>query len=285
MHKISSMNQYSILKFGAHKGKQVGEIFLYDPGYIDWLLRETKEVYLTDIEELKLLKCLEIPATWDSIIASVALERKMLSPINLYNRFEFSDVKYSGKYRYNFTQVALSNHTIKAVQHNEKIIPYTEIDYNNKLILLNFFAGEAILKTEMTYVGSDSTKFGIIYHKFIFSNTDGVINFLPKVKSCLIGISDLKDFGPLKGTKVILYTDNDNIVLDIDEDDIDEIPGVISGTEFLDGKDYPKNLYDSEDNDDDYENNRDQGFSSSDSYSDKDVIRDAFDGDEMAYYI
>lgn len=105
----ASSNQLSLqdkFTFGQYKGISVGLVYLLNPSYFDWLIKETDK-YLIDIEDAMNLKVIDV-FNW-------SYQPVMGDVVEDYNKvFSFEELIYAGFKTYTISEDAIEKNRTKA---------------------------------------------------------------------------------------------------------------------------------------------------------------------------
>lgn len=189
------MNQYDTFTFGQHRGIEIGVVYLFDSDYIDWALRITSHFFLTDLEELRKIKCLQILNYDESLTVGFA-GRNLVFNDYVPLKFTYVDLKYTGIYQYQFSQEAIEKNEIKLKRFGDQRSKYVDIDYNDKVIFVQLLKNGYNLfrKVAVKYTGVFHTRAGFDYHRFTFNNLKNTLNIFPPVEYCHLGLFELEGF-------------------------------------------------------------------------------------------
>ncbi len=102
------MNALDIMPFGRNKGYQIGMVYLFDPGYINWALAETDKFCITDMERLEQFKPFVNPST------GFYYEYLALDELNFFiHYFDFTELLYLGSVDFKFSENAKMQNLFK----------------------------------------------------------------------------------------------------------------------------------------------------------------------------
>lgn len=183
------MNALDIMPFGRNKGYQIGMVYLFDPGYINWALAETDKFCITDMERLEQFKPFVNPST------GFYYEYIDLDELNFFiHYFDFTELLYLGSVDFKFSEKAKMQNQFKLKRFGQEASkPYWANTKPEDQIYFYQLLDEdlPICELEVKYMGKRLTQRNFPYYLLTFDNSKGVISFLPHCSNCKLAL--LKD--------------------------------------------------------------------------------------------
>ena len=185
-----SCTLHSIMPFGIHRGTMVGFIYLYDPGYIDWLLRGTDSFCLLDIDTVVEMKCKHTMSTEMSVMLKDMGRGEAIGDY-IRNNFSFQEIQYHGFESYKFSDEAISRNLSKISRFGLSKQPKKFIDVANQRFFLEILPKkilEALSDRRFKYNGYGTTSKGSHFLDLQFDNSGAEVVELPKTSGCKLGL-------------------------------------------------------------------------------------------------
>ena len=209
------MNALDKMNFGRNKGFQIGMVYLYDPGYLDWALAETDHFFLTDLEYLERFK------PHFNAKTGYMYENVSLDDTNFFlDYFSFTELLYLGEYDFKFSPKAKQENKKKMSRFWEAPFKpsWADLRPEDQVYFLQLFHHPITnCEFDFIYMGQRRTERGYPYYLITFDNSKAIVGSLPHCANCKIAFlkdpeMDLSDiFSKLaEGSTCRIAFDNDN---------------------------------------------------------------------------
>lgn len=164
--------------FGQYRGIKVGLIYLFFPGYINWLLENTDK-YINEIEDVKAMRVIKSEETHSSVM-------KTISGINIFelndikDSLSFDELKYSGTIECPLTVRALSENESKMKVKKRRSFYYPE---DNIPFWITYYKCKSV-KVQLKFIDLKETSKQKQYLIFSFDNSNNIVSNLKTTKDC-----------------------------------------------------------------------------------------------------